>query len=159
LMRALWNGEEVTHRGQFYQTRGAKPYTRPPGPIPIYVSSLVPGSARVAGLHGDVLLAVGGQDLELHARMIEGFGAAAREAGKDPAKMPRLIELGVAYTDDEQKAIECRKAYWAGAAIPAMYTERLYTPAMSEANGRKGLFTGYSQGGCIAPADSAPRRP
>ena len=41
--------------------------------------------------------------------------------------MPRMIELAVAYTDDEEKAIEYRKNYWAGTFVPALFTERIYT--------------------------------
>jgi coenzyme F420-dependent glucose-6-phosphate dehydrogenase len=50
--------------------------------------------------------------------------------------MPRMIEIGVAYTDDEDGAIECRKKYWAGTFVPALFTERIYTPKMSEENGK-----------------------
>lgn len=136
LMRALWSGGEVTHHGEHYQTRRAKLYTRPERPIPIYISSLVPESARIAGQYGDGLLTVSGEEPETYEEMIRNFEAGAREAGKDPAKLPRMIELGVAYTDDEEQAINCRKTYWAGSAVPAMYTERIYTPALSEANGK-----------------------
>jgi coenzyme F420-dependent glucose-6-phosphate dehydrogenase len=47
-----------------------------------------------------------------------------------------MVELAVAYTDDEEKAIECKRAYWAGTFIPALFTERIYTPKMSEENGK-----------------------
>jgi coenzyme F420-dependent glucose-6-phosphate dehydrogenase len=50
--------------------------------------------------------------------------------------MPRMIEIGVAYTDNEDGAIECRKKYWAGTFVPALFTERIYTPKMSEENGK-----------------------
>jgi coenzyme F420-dependent glucose-6-phosphate dehydrogenase len=136
LIRALWSGEKITHRGVYYQTRQAKLYTLPSKPIPIYVSALVPNSARFAGKYGDGLITVGGEEPETYRKMLENFEAGAREVGKDPSKMPRLIELGVAYTDDEEKAIECRKAYWAGVFVPALFTERIYTPKMSEDNGR-----------------------
>jgi coenzyme F420-dependent glucose-6-phosphate dehydrogenase len=149
LMRALWSGEEVTHRGQHYQTRRAKLYTRPSKPIAIYVSSLVPESARIAGQYGDGLITVGGQEPELYAQIIENFEAGAREAGKDPSSMPRMVELGAAYTEDESGAIECRKRYWAGAAIPAMYTEKLYTPRMSASNGKTVGADSIRQSTCI----------
>ena len=50
--------------------------------------------------------------------------------------MPKVIELAVDYADDEEKAIEIRKQYWAGTLVPAMFTERIYTPEMSEQNGK-----------------------
>src|SRR3982751_5317491 len=42
LMRKLWTGEKVTHRGVYYQTRQAKLYTLPNESIPIYISAMVP---------------------------------------------------------------------------------------------------------------------
>jgi coenzyme F420-dependent glucose-6-phosphate dehydrogenase len=135
LIRALWTGEEVTFDGIYYLTRKAKLYTRPSEAIPIYVSSLVPESAEFAGRHGDGLFTVGGNSPEVYKKMLESFEAGAREAGRDPDKMPRLIELGVAYTDDREAAISSRRGYWAGALIPAMYSQRIYTPKMSERNG------------------------
>jgi coenzyme F420-dependent glucose-6-phosphate dehydrogenase len=78
------------------------------------------------------------------------FGAGARAAGKDPAAMPKLIELNVAYTDD-QRAIEEMRAYWGGTFVPALFDQKIYTPKMSQKNGevvgpdtvrRKGCFSG-----------------
>src|SRR4029453_9752004 len=51
LIRALWTGEKVTHKGTFYETRQAKLYTIPPKPIGLYISTLVPNSAAFAGKH------------------------------------------------------------------------------------------------------------
>jgi hypothetical protein len=50
--------------------------------------------------------------------------------------MPRMIELGDDFTDDEQQAIDARKAYWAGVFAPVLLTETIYTPTMSEENGK-----------------------
>ena len=136
LMRALWTGEKVTHKGAFYETRQAKLYTIPPNPIGIYISTLVPNSAAFAGKHGDGLITVGGEQPETYHKIFENFEGAARVARKNPSEMSRMIELGVAYTDDEEKAIECRRAYWAGTFVPALFTQRIYTPKMSEENGR-----------------------
>jgi coenzyme F420-dependent glucose-6-phosphate dehydrogenase len=136
LIRALWTGEKITHQGAHYQTRQARLHTRPQESIPIYISSLVPDSAHFAGKHGDGLITVGGEEPDTYRQIIANFEAGAREASKDPARMPRMIEIGVAYTDDEEKAIELRKAFWAGTFVPALFTERIYTPKMSEDNGK-----------------------
>ena len=97
---------------------------------------MVPNSARFAGIYGDGLITVGGEERETYREIFANFEAGAQEAGKDPSRMPRMIELGVAYTDDEAKAIEYRKNYWAGTFVPALFTERIYTPKMSEENGK-----------------------
>src|SRR5687768_3384333 len=59
LIRALWSGEKVTHKGEHYETHGAKLYTLPDEPIPLYISSLVPASAGWAGEYGDGLITAG----------------------------------------------------------------------------------------------------
>jgi coenzyme F420-dependent glucose-6-phosphate dehydrogenase len=136
LIRALWTGDKVTHRGGYYHTRQAKLYTRPREPIPLYISTMVPNSAGFAGKYGDGLITVGGEEPETYRKIFENFEAGAKDAGKDPSPMPRMIELAVDFTDNEAEAIEYRKAYWAGVFIPALFTERIYTPKMSEDNGK-----------------------
>jgi len=136
LIRKLMTGEKVTHKGLYYETRKAKLYTRPKTPVPIYISSMVPNSAAFAGRHGDGLITVGGEKPGSYKEIIKSFASGAKEAKKDAKRMPKLIEIAVDFTDDEEKAIGMRKAYWAGASVPAMFTERIYTPEMSEQNGK-----------------------
>ncbi len=150
LIRQLWSGEQVTFDGDFYSTRKARLYTLPEQPIPIYVSSLVPQSAQFAGENGDGLMSVGGKQPEMYQQQFSNFDAGARKAGKDPSKMPRLIELRVAYTDDMQGAIQQVKKYWAGTFIPAMYSERIYTPQMSAENGKAVGAEAIQQTGCFS---------
>jgi coenzyme F420-dependent glucose-6-phosphate dehydrogenase len=150
LIRELWKGQPVTWNGKYYKTRKARLYTLPSQPVPLYISSLVPGSAAFAGKYGDGLLTVGGEAPEHYRQMLANFEQAARQAGKDPDKMPRLIELTVGYSEDAQAEISEHLKYWAGASVPAMYDQKLYTPAMSQQNGavvnaetlkKKGLFS------------------
>ena len=150
LMRALWTGDKVTHKGLHYQTRQAKLYTHPENPIPLYISAMVPNSAAFAGKYGDGLISVGGEEPETYNEMFENFSRGARDEGKNPSQMPRMIELGVAYTDDEEKAIACRKEYWAGTFVPALFTERIYTPEMSETNGKVVGSDTIREGVCIS---------
>lgn len=135
LIRKLWSGEQVTYEGQYYETRKAKLYTPPASPIPIYISTLAPGSAAFAGKYGDGLFTTGGKQPDVYREIIKNFEQGAREAGKDPTKMPRLIELNVAYTQDIQAAIQEQLKYWAGTYIPALFDQKIYSPAMSQQNG------------------------
>ena len=135
LMRALWTGDQVTFDGTHYHTRKARLFTLPKGPIDIYVSSMVPESAYFAGMYGDGLITVGGHPPEFYMEMLANFDAGALAAGKDPARMPRQIELSVAYTDDVDAAISLIKKYWAGTFIHAMHLQNIYTPGMSAMNG------------------------
>lgn len=150
LIRALWTGQPISWDGDYYQTRQARLYTLPAQPVPLYVSAMVPESATFAGEQGDGLLTVGGEQPEHYQRMMANFERGARQAGKDPAAMPRLVELTVGYMEDTQAELAEYKRYWAGASVPAMYSQRLYTPALSQKNGAvvgadvvkgKGLFS------------------
>lgn len=135
IIRALWQGEQISYDGQYYQTRKARLYTPPASPIPLYISALVPGSARFAGQFGDGLITVGGKPPALYQEMLKNFEESARQAGKDPAKMPRLIELNVAYTKDIDAAINEQLKYWASTYVPALFDQKIYTPKMSQENG------------------------
>jgi coenzyme F420-dependent glucose-6-phosphate dehydrogenase len=136
LIRALFTGEQVTHEGQYYQTHKARLYTPPASSIPIYVSSLVPASAKFAGDYGDGLLTVGGKGPEIYRRMLELFDeGGGGMLGKKGATRPKMIELNVAYAADRAQAIAAQRQYWAGAFVPALYSEKIYTPKMSEQNG------------------------
>jgi len=150
LIRALWSGKEVTHDGKYYQTRKAKLYTPPASPIPIYVSALVPESASFAGKYGDGLITVGGKQPDLYREILKNFENAARERGKNPAQMPKLIELNVDFTNDAETAIQYQKKYWAGTFVPALFDQKIYTPKMSAENGESVGSDTIKKAGCIS---------
>jgi coenzyme F420-dependent glucose-6-phosphate dehydrogenase len=135
LIRALWGGQPVSFDGMYYQTQKARLYTLPASPIPIYISVLTPHRAMFAGKYGDGLFSVGGKKPEVYRQMIQNFEEGAREAGKDPSRMPRLIELNVAYTEKIDAAIQEQIKYWAGTYVPAMFAQKIYTSTMSQENG------------------------
>lgn len=67
--------------------------------------------------------------------------------------------LGVAYTDDKEAAVSIKNDCWAGSLAPALYSQRIYTPEMSEKNGsvvgkdtieQKDAHIGRSRGACRA---------
>ena len=135
LIRKLWSGEEITYEGKYYRTRKAKLFTPPASPIPIYVSTLAPGSAEFAGKYGDGLISVGGKQPEIYQNIMKKFEKGAKEAGKNAEKMPKLIELNVGYSDNKDAEIQSMLKYWAGTFVPALFDQKIYTPAMSQENG------------------------
>lgn len=151
LIRKLWSGEEVTYEGKYYQTRKAKLYTPPKSPIPIVYSALAPHGAAFAGQYGDALWTVGGKQPDIYKEIIKNFEEGAKKAGKDPSRMPRLIELNVAYTDDMDAAIQEQLKYWAGTYVPALFDEKIYTPKMSAENGEVIGADVVKKTGCFSP--------
>lgn len=151
LIRALWRGEQVSYEGKYYRTCKAKLYTPPAAPIPLYVSTLTPNSAAFAGKYGDGFITVGGKQPAMYRQLMTQFEKGAREAGKDPSKMPRLIELNVGYTSDIQGAIQEQLKYWAGTYVPALFDQKIYSPAMSQENGEVIGADVVKKTGCFSP--------
>jgi coenzyme F420-dependent glucose-6-phosphate dehydrogenase len=150
LIRTLLSGEEVTHQGKYYQTRKARLYTLPAQPIPLYMSSLVPASAQFAGKYSDGLFTVGGKKPEIYRQLLQNFEQGARDAGKDPASLPKLIELNVEYEQDLDAALQNHLKYWAGTYIPALFDQKIYSPKMSQENGEIVTPEAVKKAGCVS---------
>jgi coenzyme F420-dependent glucose-6-phosphate dehydrogenase len=150
LIRELWKGQEVTFKGTYYQTHKARLYTPPAQPIPLYISSMAPQSASFAGKYGDGLFTVGGKQPEMYKEMLQNFEQAARGAGKNPASLPRIIELNVEYEQDLDKAAENHLKYWAGSYVPALFNQKIYSPHMSMENGQIVTPQALKQAGCFS---------
>lgn len=97
IIRALWSGEPVSHQGKYYTLDG-KLYDRPAQPIPLLTAANGKKSMRLAGQHGDGLIT----DPLTWQKFRSEWEAGAREAGKDPASMPVLVEQFVVVGDREE---------------------------------------------------------
>jgi len=53
VMRQLWTGEVVNHRGEHYTVQNARIYTCPDEPVPVYVSGFGPQATQLAAEIGD----------------------------------------------------------------------------------------------------------
>lgn len=53
VMRRMWTGEVVNHRGEHYTVQSARLYTLPDEPVPVYVSGYGPASTELAAQVGD----------------------------------------------------------------------------------------------------------
>jgi G6PDH family F420-dependent oxidoreductase len=53
VMRKLWEGGFVDHRGRYYQVEHARVYTLPEQPVPVYVSAFGPKALDLAARIGD----------------------------------------------------------------------------------------------------------
>ena len=103
IIRALWSGQPVAHRGKYYAVE-AKLYDPPPQPIPILTAANGRKSMRLAGQHGDGLIT----DPLTWKQFKSEWEGGARDAGKNPGEMPVLVEQFVVVGDqqDAQQAAE-----------------------------------------------------
>ena len=97
VIRQLWTGEQISHRGKYYKV-DARLYDAPPEPIPILTAANGKKAMRLAGEHGDGLITDPATWKE-HRREWE---AGARAAGKDPAAMPVIAEKFVVVGGKEE---------------------------------------------------------
>jgi coenzyme F420-dependent glucose-6-phosphate dehydrogenase len=119
LIRLLWTEQSVTFDGEYYHTRNATIYDRPDKPLPIYVGAGGPQVAKYAGRAGDGLICTSGKGMELYSeQLLPSFDEGARESGREPSRLDRMIEVKVSYDTDRSRAMEDTKI-WAALALPA----------------------------------------
>ncbi len=116
LMRRLWTEERVTFEGEYYRTIKATVYDRPDEPVPIFIAASGPLAAKLAGRAGDGFIVTSGKKPELYDELIAALEEGARDAGRDPAKIVRMIEVKVSYDHDLDYAREAC-SYWAPLAL------------------------------------------
>jgi coenzyme F420-dependent glucose-6-phosphate dehydrogenase len=119
LIRQLWTEQSVTFDGEYYHTKNATIYDRPEQPIPIYIGAGGPQVAKYAGRAGDGLICTSGKGMELYSeQLLPSFSDGAKESGRDPDTLDRMIEVKVSYDTDRTRAMEDTKI-WAALALPA----------------------------------------
>jgi coenzyme F420-dependent glucose-6-phosphate dehydrogenase len=107
LMRKLWSEERVTYTGTYYKTQNATVYDRPPGGIPLLIAAGGPQMAKYAGRVGDGFICTSGKGAELYRdQLLPAFEEGARESGRDPSKLEKMIEVKVSFDTDRQRALE-----------------------------------------------------
>jgi coenzyme F420-dependent glucose-6-phosphate dehydrogenase len=117
IISKLFTGEVVRHHGKYFTVESARLYTRPEEPVPIYVATAGPVNARRTGRLTDGMITVGAADAKL-AELWSNMELGAREAGKDPTKMPKLLQLHVSWARTEEEATENAVVEWPNGGMP-----------------------------------------
>jgi G6PDH family F420-dependent oxidoreductase len=117
VIRALWTGEVVNHRGRHYTVDTARIYTRRTDPPPIYVSAFGPKAVDVAARVGDGFVTTS-PDEELLSRY-------RKQAGDDA-----VVQGGfkVSYADTVDEAARTAHRLWANSGLPGELSQVLPSP-------------------------------
>jgi coenzyme F420-dependent glucose-6-phosphate dehydrogenase len=115
----LFSGDVVRHKGEHFRLESAKLYTRPEQPVPIYVATAGPLNAKKTGRFADGMITVGAADEKI-GMLWDRFAEGAREAGKEPATMPKLLQVHVSWAPTDEEATENAVREWpnGGMAFP-----------------------------------------
>jgi coenzyme F420-dependent glucose-6-phosphate dehydrogenase len=117
VIRNLWSGDLVTREGQHYSVDGARLYSLPEEPPPIYVAGAGPKAAQLAGHVGDGYIGVAP-----NPEMIEEFDRSGG-AGK-----PRVAEVQACWAPDEAEARKTAHEWWPVIAIEGELGQELPLP-------------------------------
>jgi G6PDH family F420-dependent oxidoreductase len=111
IIQKLLSGKETRFRGQYYQMNKVKLWTLPEQPVPIYIAATGPQTLRWAGRVADGLITPGAAPDKLK-RILNDFATGAREAGKDPDKLPKLLQIHVSWADTYEEALQSAITEW-----------------------------------------------
>ena len=100
IIRALWTGDEVSHRGPHYTVENATLYTRPEVPPPLLVAASGPEAAELAGRTGDGFISTAPV-----AALVDEFEQARSAMGR-PHGAPRYGQLTVCWAADEEEGTQ-----------------------------------------------------
>lgn len=117
VMRALWTGEDTSHRGTHYTVENARIYTLPDPLPPIYVAASGPQAAELAGKMGDGLICT--------APNPEQITTFEQAGGKGK---PRYAELTVCWARDEAEARKTAHTWWPNVGIEGELSQELPLP-------------------------------
>lgn len=117
VMRRLWTGEVVSHRGTHYTVDTARIYTIPDQPVPVYMSAFGPKATEVAARIADGFVTTSpDQD------MVDKFHA---EAGADK---PTQAGFKVSYAPTQQEGVDIAHRLWANSGVPGELAQVLPSP-------------------------------
>jgi G6PDH family F420-dependent oxidoreductase len=115
VMRELWTGETVDHRGDFYEVENARLFDAPAGHVPVVVSGF------------------GDQAIELAADIGDGYWGHSPEADvikryeKAGGDGPRYAQLNVCVAETEGAGKQTVREFWPNAGVSGQLSQDLPT--------------------------------
>lgn len=111
LFSASSAGRDTKYSGQYYKLESTRLWTMPEIPPQILVATAGPVTAKRAGRHADGLITVGAP-LEKISGLFGKFDDGAREAGKDPSRMPRVLQVHLSWALTDEQAMANALTEW-----------------------------------------------
>ncbi len=118
LIKKLFTGKVTKHDdGQYFKMERVKLWTLPETPPPILVATAGPITAEWTGRECDGIITPGAAPDKL--KMLLGkFNDGARKAGKDPSKMPKMLQLHMSWAATQEEAMHSALTEWPNGGMP-----------------------------------------
>ncbi|WP_426244656.1 TIGR03557 family F420-dependent LLM class oxidoreductase [Nocardioides sp. LHG3406-4] len=116
LMRELWQGDFVNHRGRHYTADTARIYTLPDEPPPVFVSGFGPKATDLAARIGDGYITTS-PDRDLLDRFRKESGGKPTQGG-----------VKVAWAPTEDEGAELAHRIWGNSGLPGELAQVLPSP-------------------------------
>jgi coenzyme F420-dependent glucose-6-phosphate dehydrogenase len=111
LFDASLAGRDVKHSGRFFTMETARLWTMPSAAPPILVATAGPINAKKTGTFADGIITVGAP-LEKIGGLFDRFAEGAREAGKDPDTMPKVLQVHLSWAATDEEALANAITEW-----------------------------------------------
>jgi G6PDH family F420-dependent oxidoreductase len=121
VIRALWDGDLTSHRGEYYRVENARIYSMPDEPPPLLVAVAGERSVVLAAEHGDGIIGT--------SPIAESVDQFRKEGGEGK---PTYGQLHVCWAADEAEARKTAHRIWPNAAITGGYMLEMTTPERFE---------------------------
>ncbi|HEY6795452.1 MAG TPA: TIGR03557 family F420-dependent LLM class oxidoreductase [Kineosporiaceae bacterium] len=104
-------GRDVRHQGRFFTMESTRLWTMPDAPPAVLVATAGPINAKKTGTFADGIITVGAP-LEKISGLFDRFAEGAREAGKDPDTMPKVLQLHLSWDETDEQALTNAITEW-----------------------------------------------
>jgi coenzyme F420-dependent glucose-6-phosphate dehydrogenase len=151
IIRALWDGQRLTYKGEYFSTDGALIHTLPQDRRPpIYVSAFGPQSAKVAGRLGDGLWTLA--DPESVPEIVDAYRGAAEDAGREPGEI--VLQAAFSWASEDEAALAGARV-WKGAQPKEFYKDDWHDPKAMYEHGEEQISDEELREAMIISADPA----
>jgi len=111
IIQKLFSGKDVKHAGKFFTLESSRLWTMPDAAPPIFVATAGPVTAKRAGKTVDGIITPGATPDKI-VGLFAKFDEGAREAGKDPSAMPKILQLHLSWAPTDEEALQNAITEW-----------------------------------------------
>ena len=111
LFAASIAGKDVKHKGTYFKMESTRLWTMPEVAPPVLVATAGPITAKKTGKFADGIITVGAP-LEKIGGLFAKFEEGAREVGKDPDTMPKVLQLHLSWAPTDEEALTNAMVEW-----------------------------------------------